>query len=47
MRWACATPSVVMASITKAKRAHKTLTVNQKLKLLDQIEKKSYTMLEE
>ena len=33
-----------MASITKAKRAHKTLTVDQKLKLLDQI-KKSYTVL--
>ena len=33
-----------MASITKAKRAHKTLTVDQKLKLLDQI-KKSYSVL--
>ena len=34
-----------MASIMKAKRAHKTLTVDQKLKLLDQIGKKSYTVL--
>lgn len=34
-----------MASITKAKRVHKTLTVNQKLKLLNQIGKKSYTVL--
>ena len=35
----------MMVSITKAKRSHKTLTVIQKLKLLDQIRKKSYTVL--
>ena len=34
-----------MAATTKAKRAHKALTVDQKLKLLDQIGKKSYTEL--
>ena len=34
-----------MVSITKAKRSHKTLTVIQKLKLLDQIRTKSYTVL--
>ena len=34
-----------MASITRTKRAHKTLTVDQKLKLLDEVGKKSYTVL--
>ena len=36
-----------MASIMKPKRAHKILTVNQKLKLLMRSERKSNTMLYE
>ena len=34
-----------MAAATKAKRSHKTLTIEQKLKLLDKIGKVSYTIL--
>ena len=34
-----------MASISKSKRSHKTLTIDKKLELLDQIRKKSYTVL--
>ena len=29
----------------KPKRAHKTLTINQKIEILDQLGKKSYTVL--
>ena len=34
-----------MAAATKAKRSHKTLTIEQKLELLDKIGKVSYTIL--
>ena len=34
-----------MATNAKPKRAHKTLSIDQKVKLVDQIDKKSYTVV--
>ena len=36
-----------MATTNSKKRAHKTLTIDEKLEILDQIGKKSYTVISE